>query len=249
VSSRPFLVNAAFAAVFVVIGILALGTAVGTTGPWFSATLSASAYSVSLIGAIVVAAALGSIAATQIARLEDARRSIDLRISGLPEAIHLPKGLEARLTPEAIRTIPPSDEEVDELLTTLATPTPGAPLEAEIELTGTLVEVSAALAAARTRKELLKALLVERTRVEAARVGVWPSVAGPIAIALLFAFAASAMLPGSEGFAATHYQLNTGLVLFLGYGWAFLGLWTVMAFVLLSSRVQAEECKPIPVGQ
>src|SRR5439155_1673113 len=82
-----------------------------------------------------------------------------------------------------------------------------------------LVELAAALTAARTRKELLKALLVERARVEVARTAAAPSVAGPIAIALLFAFAAGAMLPGSDGFAASQFQLNTALLLFLGYGW------------------------------
>src|SRR5213076_2504812 len=46
---------------------------------------------------------------------------------------------------------------------------PVAPPGMEIEVTGTLVELSAALTAARTRKELLKALLVERARVEVAR--------------------------------------------------------------------------------
>src|SRR5207249_981670 len=95
---------------------------------------------------------------------------------------------------------------------------------------------TAALTAARTRKELLKALLVERARVEVARTAAAPSVAGPIAIALVFAFAAGAMLPGSDGFAASQFQLNTALLLFLGYGWMFLVFWAVLALSMLTAR-------------
>src|SRR2546427_11875655 len=154
----------------------------------------------------------------------------------MPEADLLPTGEAPLVTSEAITMMPPSDEEVDDLLTTLATPVPGAPPGMEIEITGTLVEVSAALTAARTRKELMKALLIERARVEAAREAAAPSIAGPIIVALLFASAAGAMLPGSDGFAASHFQLNTGLILFLGYGWMFLGLWAVFARRVLTAR-------------
>src|SRR5437870_4077834 len=113
---------------------------------------------------------------------------------------------------------------------------PDAPPGMEIEVTGTLFEVSAALTAARTRKELMKALLIERGRVELARASAAPSIAGPIAVALLFAIAAGAMLPGAETFAASHFQLNTALLLFLGYGWMFLLLWAVLGLSLLTTR-------------
>ncbi len=217
-------------------GALAVATAAGTLGPWFSGALSAQVYGTSLVAAIVLAVALSAVAATHVTRLEDARRSIDLRIAALPESAHLPVGLDGALTEDAIRTIPPSDEEVDELLDTLAAPMHGAPLQAEIEYTGTLVEVSAALSASRARKELLKALIVERTRIEAARARTLPTVAGPILMCLVFALAAGAMLPGSEGFAAVHFQLNTGVVLFLGYGWMPLVVWSVLALGLLTTR-------------
>ncbi len=233
---RPILVHSAFAAIFVVIAVFAAVTAGGTTAPWFSAAVSSQAYAASLVAAVVVAIALATAAVSHLGRLEDARRGLALRIAAMPEADLLPAGEATLVTAEAIKMIPPSDEEVDDLLTTLATPVPGAPPGMEIEITGTLVEVSAALTAARTRKELMKALLIERARVEAARVATAPSIAGPIAIALLFAFAAGAMLPGSDGFAASHFQLNTALLLFLGYGWMFLVLWAILALSLLTAR-------------
>ena len=234
--SRPILIHSAFAAVFAVIAIFAWATAEGTTASWFSAGLSSEAYAASLIGAVVVAIALATATVSHLGRLEDARRGIALRIAEMPEADLLPTGEATLVTSEAIKMMPPSDEEVDDLLTTLATPVPGAPPGMEIEITGTLVEVSAALTAARTRKELMKALLIERARVEAAREAAAPSIAGPIVVALLFASVAGAMLPGSDSFAATHFQLNTGLILFLGYGWMFLVLWAVLSLAMLTAR-------------
>ncbi len=234
--SRPILIHSAFAAVFVAIALFAIVTAGGTTGAWFSTDISSQAYAASLVGAVVVAIALATAAVTHLGRLEDARRGLALRIAAMPEADLLPTGEATLVTAEAIKMLPPSDEEVDELLTTLATPVAGAPPRMEIEITGTLVEVSAARTAARTRKELMKALLIERARVEVARVAAAPSIAGPIVVALLFACAAGAMLPGSDAFAASHFQLNTALLLFLGYGWMFLVLWAVLALSMLTAR-------------
>ena len=234
--SRPILIHSAFAAVFAVIAIFAWATAEGTTASWFSAGLSSQVYAASLIGAVVVAIALATATVSHLGRLEDARRGIALRIAEMPEADLLPTGEATLVTSEAIKMMPPSDEEVDDLLTTLATPVPGAPPGIEIEITGTLVEVSAALTAARTRKELMKALLIERARVEVAREAAAPSIAGPIVVALLFATAAGAMLPGSDAFGASHFQLNTGLILFLGYGWMFLVLWAVLSLAMLTAR-------------
>src|SRR2546426_4702847 len=133
----------------------------------------------------------------------------------MPEADLLPTGEATLVTSEAIKMMPPSDEEVDDLLTALATPVPGAPPGIEIEVTGTLVEVSAALTAARARKELMKALLVERARVELARASAAPSIAGPIVVALLVAVAAGAMLPRAGAVAGCPFQLHTPPLPFL----------------------------------
>src|SRR3989475_3163690 len=218
VPSRTLLIHSAFAAVFAVMAVFAIATASGTTSAWFSPAVSSQAYAASLIGAVVVAIALATTAVSHLGRLEDARRGIALRIAGMPEADLLPAGEATLVTAEASKMMPPSDEEVDDLLTALATPVPGAPPGIEIEVTGTLVEVSAALTAARARKELMKALLVERARVELARAAAAPSIAGPIVVALLFAVAAGAVLPRGGTFAAAHFPADTALLLFLRYG-------------------------------
>src|SRR2546426_1584721 len=209
VPSRTLLIHSAFAAVFAVMAIFAIATASGTTSAWFTPAVSSQAYAASLIGAVVVAIALATAAVGHLGRLEDARRGIALRIAGMPEADLLPVGEATLVTAEAIKMMPPSDEEVDDLLTALATPVLGAPPGMEIEVTGTLVEVSAAITAARTRKELMKALLVERARVETARASAAPSIAGPIVVALLFAVAAGAMLPRAEALPASPLPVKT----------------------------------------
>jgi len=81
--------------------------------------------------------------------------------------------------------------------------------QGEISVAGTLVEISAALQATRTRKEVLRVLIRERVRVESDRTRVAGTVAGPIVMALLFAGMAGAMLPGVQGFAETNFQLTT----------------------------------------
>src|SRR3989454_6166218 len=235
VPSRTLLIHSAFAAVFAVMAISAIATASGTTSAWFTPAVSSQAYAASLIGAVVVAIALASAAVGHLGRLEDARRGIALRIAGMPEADLLPVGEATLVTAEAIKMMPPSDEEVDDLLTALATPVPGAPPGMEIEVTGTLVEVSAAITAARTRKELMKALLVERARVETARASAAPSIAGPIVVALLFAVAAGAELPRAGDLAAAPFHLKTPLLPFLRYGWVFLLLWAVLGLSLLAT--------------
>src|SRR3989441_161867 len=108
--------------------------------------------------------------------------------------------------------------------------------QGETSVAGTLVEISAALQATRTRKEVLRVLIRERVRVESDRTRVAGTVAGPIVMALLFAGMAGAMLPGVQGFAQTNFQLTTGVVLFLAYGLAFLVAWALAALVSLVRR-------------
>ncbi|TLZ69630.1 MAG: hypothetical protein E6K09_00080, partial [Methanobacteriota archaeon] len=181
-----------FAVVFGLVAVFAAATAAGTTDSWFSVEVSSLVFQTSIFAAIVTAFVLFGFAATHVARLEDARRSIDLRIATIPESIHLPTGAEVTITPDIVRTIPPSDEEVDELLTTLATPTATSMPQGEIAVAGTLVEISVALQATRTRKEVLRVLIRERIRVESDRRRVAGTVAGPIVVALLSAGMAGA---------------------------------------------------------
>ena len=84
-----------------------------------------------------------------------------------------------------------------------------------------------------------------RAALRRARGLVWQTVAGPLAVFLIFISVAGAMLPGSGAFAQTHFQINTGLILFLGYGWPFLVAWTVAAIALLHVLVRSESFEPV----
>src|SRR5205809_513790 len=75
-----------------------------------------------------------------------------------------------------------------------------------------------------------------RASLHKAAARIWAGVAGPMAAGLLFLGISGAMLPGAEGFAESHYILNTALVLFLGYGWPILVGWTAVG--LWFARVQ-----------
>src|SRR2546428_5817055 len=243
---RPGVVNVAFGVVFGPVAVFAAATAAGTAGSWFSVEVSSLVFQTSIFAAIATAFVLFGFAATHVARLEDARRSIDLRIATIPESIHLPTGVEVTITPDLVRTIPPSDEEVDELLTTLATPTATAMPQGEISVAGTLVEISAALQATRTRKEVLRVLIRERVRVESDRTRVAGTVAGPIVMALLFAGMAGAMLPRVQGFAQTNFQLTTGIVLYLPVGPALLVAWAPAPLVPPVPRTPAPPNGDLP---
>jgi hypothetical protein len=229
---RVFVLHVGFAGALAVIGMLAGTTALGTSGRWFSPEVSTAVYAASLIGATILASVLVATAAGLRARLDDSLRSLELRLASLPEAIDLPKDREA--TKEDLSAIPPSDEEVDDLLTVLQTAPPDSGI-AELQVTGTLVEVSTALTAARTRRELLKAVVRQRTEVLAARRRIAPAIAGPIVACLAFAAIAGPMLPGVEAFASANFQLNTAAVLFLSYGWAVLVAWALAAIARLQA--------------
>src|SRR3989442_2860147 len=207
---RPGVVNVAFAVVCGLVAVLAAATPAGTTGSWFSVEVSSLVFQTSIFAAIATAFVLFGFAATHVARLEDARRSIDLRIATIPESIHLPTGVEVTITPDIVPPIPPTDAEVDELLSTLATPTANAMPQGEISVAGTLVEISAALQATRTRKEVLRVLIRERVRVESDRPRVAGPVAGPIVMALPFAGMAGAVQTRGAGVAQTNFQLTAG---------------------------------------
>src|SRR2546428_1848054 len=249
VPSRTLLIHSAFAAVFAVMAIFAIATASGTTSAWFTPAVSSQAYAASLIGAVVVAIALATAAVGHLGRLEDARRGIALRIAGMPEADLLPVGEATLVTAEAIKMMPPSDEEVDDLLTALATPVPGAPPGMEIEVTGTLVEVSAAITAARTRKELMKALLVERARVETARASAAPSIAGPIVVALPFPVPAGALPPRGGALSGPPLHLKTAPPPFLPSARVVPLLSAVLGLSLLATRSTFDARNLVPAAK
>ncbi len=74
----------------------------------------------------------------------------------------------------------------------------------------------------------LVSLEEEREAARRERAGVASSVAGPLAVTIAFSTIAASMLPGTGGFLAAHYVVNTTFILFLSYGWGPLLAWAVV---------------------
>src|SRR5437879_13386664 len=120
---RTGVVNVVFAVVFGLVAVFAAATAAGTTDSWFSVEVSSLVFQTSIFAAIATAFVLFGFAATHVARLEDARRSIDLRIAAIPESIHLPTGAEIKISPDIVQNIPQSYKGVEHVIIHLATAT------------------------------------------------------------------------------------------------------------------------------
>ncbi|HLQ42738.1 MAG TPA: hypothetical protein VK189_07800 [Thermoplasmata archaeon] len=70
-----------FVAIFAIIGYLAWTTALGTTGPWLSPSISQQVYSATLISATILVLGLAAFASAQAAAAARETRSLDLRIA------------------------------------------------------------------------------------------------------------------------------------------------------------------------
>ncbi len=238
---RSWILHGAFAAALGFVAALAAGTALGTNGPWYSAVVSTQVYSVSLLGAIILAAFLAALAGSRAGHLDEIVRSLDLRLAGLPEAMMLPDDRDAVVAD--VDQLPPSDAEIDDFLKRIEMmPTEGG--LAEFEVAGTLVDVSTAISGSKTRRELLKEIIRQREDALAGRKRIVEAVGGPLVGCLTFAVVAGAMLPAVEGFAAVHFQLNTAVLLFLSYGWACLVGWALVGVALLGARTPKKSPAP-----
>src|SRR6266540_1061049 len=174
---RSWILHGAFAAGLGLVAALAAGTALGTSGPWYSAVVSSQVYSVSLLGAIVLAAFLASLAGSRAGHIDEVVRSLDLRLAGLPEAMSLPEDRDP--SPGDVDLLPPSDAEVDDFLKRIqAVPTEGG--VEEFEVAGTLVDMSTAITSAKARRELLKEVIRQRGDALTAHARILEAVVAPL---------------------------------------------------------------------
>lgn len=235
---RPSLVAAAFIILFAVIANLGWATAITTTGVWFETAVSLQVYALASIVATLLAVVLVTSASRRASALETSLHRVDRRIALI----------RAKATPRAGRSAPVSgpvsvDElDVVETLDRLADGGTSTVLRLEREGHDTLVPVPPVSAAsnASAATHLLREFVGERIALREARARAWTLVAGPIVTCLLFLGIAGPMLPGSGGFAAAHYQLNTALVLFLAYGLAPLVAWSVITLGMVGAASRTE---------
>jgi hypothetical protein len=210
-------VSALFLAIFAIIGYLAWQTALGTTGPWFSPTISQQVYSATLISATVLVVGLVAFASAQAAAAARETRGLDLRIAIL-------RGSGVTQLPGVIDT---NGDMEDPPAPFLEVPTRGvgaALVSIKRQGHDSLATVPS-FAALQAPEVALREFSRARNLLLGARARLRGAVAGPCAMGTVFLGIAGAMLPGSEGFLQNHFFLNTTLILFLGYGWPFLAAW------------------------
>lgn len=241
----PFVLTVSFGILFMAIADLAWLTAIGTTAPWFTSSTSAQMYTTTLTTATLATLVLASLAASRLASLEakarDAARTGDARqATGIPVPIDEVEALS--------RSRHGSPEGLDQILAELGQFAEEPRVEVR-ERPGRSVQVSVPRPARPARLTAIEQG-TDPTIGEAlrrARRLVWQTVTGPLTVFLIFIALSGAMLPGSSGFAQTHFQINTGFVLFLGYGWPFLVAWTIAAIVLLHGPLRIESFEPADV--
>lgn len=208
-----------FLAAFAVIAQLAWTTAEETTAPWFSPAVSKDVYSTTLVAATILVAALAALASSQAASVAREARALDLRLGILRGSGVISSGGGIDIDRDI-------EDTLDEIL--------GAPGEGPAPVVmmdrdahDTLITVATEGRAVR-QDVVLREVARARSALHKASTRIWSSVGGPLAAGVAFLGIAGAMLPGSEGFAETHFVLNTALILFLGYGWPALVGWTAL---------------------
>ena len=229
-----------FLGAFVIIAQLAWNTAVDTTGPWFSTAVSRDVYSTTVIGSLLLVTALAAIATIQAGAAAREARSLDLRLAILRgSGVSVPAG-----GVDIDRDI---EDTLDEILaSTNESPTPVVTVEKEAH--DTLISVTTTEGKVLRQDVVLKEVVRSRSALQGAGARIWTAVAGPFAAGVAFLGMAGAMLPGAEGFAETHYVLNTAVVLFLSYGWTLLVGWAAVGFgfARASEGRAAVPSKPAP---
>lgn len=232
---RPWIPTTAFVVLFAIIANLAWLTAIGTTAPWFGTAVSLQAYGVSVVVASLLAIALVLSASSHASRLDLRMLWLDGRIAFLRSAPA--SGNSSRPPAEPAEDLDLGTGFEEDLAEIRADPMVSV-VGLDKQGHDTLLELPGMRTPAVTRRptDLLRELVRARVLLRETRASLWRTVAGPVIGATLFVAMAGVMIPGSEGFAAAHYQLNTALVLFLGYGIGPLVAWTVLALAALGAE-------------
>src|SRR2546429_3833565 len=209
-----------FLGAFAVIAQLAWNTAIGTRGPWFSSGISRDVYSTTMVAATVLVAVLAALASSQAASAAREARALDLRLNILRRSGVIASGTGGI---DIDRDI---EDTLDEILGGVdGSVAPIVTMDREAH--DTLVSVTTEGKALR-QDVVLREVARARSALHKAGSRIWSAVAGPMAAGIVFLGLAGAMLPGSEGFAESHFMTNTALILFLGYGWAVLVGWVAV---------------------
>src|ERR1700704_3941813 len=242
----PFVLTVFFGILFAGIADLAWLTATGTNAPWFTSAVSAQVYTATLTTATIATLILASLAASKLAVLDSRARAAATReVDEGTESPRIPVEVPRSVVLAPNRT--PRAEGLDQILSELERFADGPMVEVRDRQSENSIPTPLPPPPPRpgTPGPGRGMPPAPRAPLRRARGLVWQTVAGPLAVFLIFISVAGAMLPGSGAFAQTHFQLNTGIVLFLGYGWPFLVAWAVAAIALLHVLVRAEAVEDV----
>jgi len=230
--NRTWIVTIVFGVIFAAIANLAWNTGISTTGPWFAPGVTLQVYSITLIGALLLAFGLAAVAANRVGHYDSLLRSFDMRISAV-KALVATRARESGKDAVEPRTV---DQEINEVLGDLESLASDS-VRSETGHADSLVQLDEILrlSDSRTQTVVLRELVRERIGLRAAQSRLLSTAAGPAVTALIFVGISAMMLPGSIGFAETNFRLTTGLILFLAYGWAFLAAWAFIAVIMTST--------------
>ena len=226
--------GAAFGAYFVIIGIASALHANGLTTPWFGPELSRWSYAAYLIGAAALLAGLAAAAVSRTQFLE--RRIIELNrraeeAGPAPVEASAPTGDE--LPPPLVEEPPKDhvDRDIDDLLMSLSEMESTSAREA-----AAMEEEVPAEGPDRWAEPESPRTWTTREKLEGARKmrrSVTRYLAGPAAAAIFVLGISGAMLPGTETMLQSYHQLNTALILGIGYAWLGLGGYAVASVLAL----------------
>jgi hypothetical protein len=239
----PFVLTVCFGIVFMAIADLAWLTAIGTTAAWFTSGTSSQVYTATLTTATIATLILASFATSRLSHLESRTRAgVDRASDGIAPEPEAPADLTNRVhVPEG----PTQDPDgLDQILAEIGRFATGPVVEVREKPAVRLTPAPLSPASAVLTAEGLSDRRPSRALLRRARRLVWQTVAGPLIMFLIFIAISGAMLPATGGFAQQHYQLNTGLILFLSYGWPFLVAWSLAAIAVLHLVVRFEFSDP-----
>lgn len=219
---RPRALAAGFGAYFAIVGIAAWQYAQTLTTPWYPPDLTRWVYTTFMLVAAIFLVGMGGLSVSIRSSFTRQIREIDARLGAMVRGSlqdSLPPPLPE--TPNLRDTV---DRDIDELLESLSEVEATATREAQAldsgggSGRGSYVEVDDAGLGARRER------LVNRRKF----LGRY--LLGPALVAAFIVGLSGMMLPGADGFAQTNHQLNTALILGIGYSWVGIG-WYVAATV------------------
>jgi hypothetical protein len=227
---RPRTLSVAFGLLFLVVILGMASFAFALKGVWYDAGISRWLYFVYLLAGTVFLVGLGggAIASqraldSRIARMESAQRQEVVVVEDtMIESDEVPPPLP----PEGENV----DRDIDELLVSLQ--------EME-EHAGVAVEESNGPAPTVMRQETVGVRPIDAAKLERlrrARNGVGKYIAGPAAASILIVALCAMMLPGTDAFLQSFYQLNAFLVLTIAYSFGILAAYVAASFYLLLRR-------------